>query len=103
MNHIFIFIFYRKHKSFLYSICAIFSFLVHGQEAYLQCCGFFPVSVYNSFHGFFTGLFRFITLAHKLNEMIAMLSDKIRAAAAVKYRFGGKPRQLLSPQVRQMA
>jgi two-component system chemotaxis response regulator CheB len=43
-----------------------------------------------------------LDLAHKLNEMIAMLTDKIRAAAAVKYRFGGK-RQVLSPQVRRLA
>jgi len=45
-----------------------------------------------------------LDLAYKLNEMIAMLSDKIRAAASVKYRFGGKrPVATLSPHVRQMA
>jgi two-component system chemotaxis response regulator CheB len=45
-----------------------------------------------------------LDLSYQLNEMIAMLTEKIRAAAAVKYRFGGKRQQVtLSPIVRKMA
>ena len=44
-----------------------------------------------------------LDLSYQLNEMIAMLTEKIRAAAAVKYRFGGKRQQVtLSPIVRKM-